>query len=87
MTFRHRIFGVVREQGSSRPLAGLLVRAFDKDVVFDDELGSTLTAADGRFEIHFTEMKFRELLEGRPDLYFRVFDPRTSREIFSTWIA
>jgi hypothetical protein len=88
MTFRYRIFGIVREAGSNRPLPGLLVRAFDKDLLIDDELGSTLTAENGRFEIQFTELKFWEVFgrvfEGRPDLYFRVVDPRTSREIFST---
>ena len=68
MLFRYRIFGVVREAESSRPLEGLLVRAFDRDLLFDDALGSTLTGANGRFEIQFTELRFKELFEGRPDL-------------------
>ena len=84
MPFRYRIFGVVREAESSRPLEGLLVRAFDRDLLFDDALGSTLTGANGRFEIQFTELRFKELFEGRPDLYFRVFDAAGAREIHST---
>jgi hypothetical protein len=73
--FRYRIFGVVREAESGRPLAGLLVRAFDKDLFFDDTLGGATTDAAGRFEIDFTELKFRDGFELRPDIYLRVLSP------------
>ena len=84
MAFRYRVFGVVREAESGRPLPGVHVRAFDKDLVRDDELGAATTGADGRFEIYFTELAFRDVFEMRPDLYFRVFLPGDGREIFST---
>lgn len=44
-----KISGIVREKETLRPLPGLLVRAFDKDLLFSDVLGSTVTDADGRF--------------------------------------
>jgi hypothetical protein len=84
MPFRYRVFGVVREAESRRPLPGLRVRAFDKDVAWDDELGGATTGADGRFEIQFTELAFRDVVEQRPDLYFRVFASGDGPEVFST---
>jgi hypothetical protein len=85
MPFRFRVYGVVREAESGRPLPGLSVRAFDKDLVTDDELGTVMTGADGRFELAFTELAFRDAFEQRPDLYFRVFaGPPGGRELHST---
>ena len=48
--FAIHVSGVVREQGSGRPLLDLVVRAYDADVVADDFLGETRTDADGRFD-------------------------------------
>lgn len=70
---RFRIEGVVREAESGRPLAGLVVCAFDKDVVKDDYLGETETDEAGRFEIRFTDADFKDALESRPDLYLCIF--------------
>lgn len=84
MPFRFRVFGVVREAESGRPLAGLWVRAFDKDLYSDDDLGAAITGADGRFEIAFTELAFRDAVEQRPDLYFRVFAAPGGSELLST---
>ena len=84
MTFRFRVFGVVRETESGRPLPGLFVRAFDKDVFADDELGTATTGPDGRFELAFTELAFRDVVELRPDLYFRLFTGPGGREVHST---
>jgi 5-hydroxyisourate hydrolase-like protein (transthyretin family) len=82
--FRFRVFGVVTEAESGRPLPGLAVHAFDKDVFFDDALGTATTDADGRFEIAFTTLAFRDVREGRPDLYFRVYAAPGARELHST---
>ena len=82
--FRFRVQGVVREEDSGRPLEDLLVKAYDKDVFFDDFLGEKHTDADGRFEIQFTELDFRDVVEQRPDLYLRIFDSGGKRELFST---
>jgi hypothetical protein len=84
MPFRFRVYGVVREAESGRPLPGLSVRVFDKDLVTDDELGTVTTGADGRFELTFTELAFRDAFEQRPDLYFRVFAGPGGRELHST---
>jgi hypothetical protein len=55
MSFRYRVSGLIREQGTRRPLLGLVVRGFDADVVLDDLLGETRTDAEGHFEIVFTQ--------------------------------
>jgi class 3 adenylate cyclase len=75
--------GRVRERESGRPLAGLVVRAFDKDLMSDDYLGSAMTDAEGRYEVRFTVEAFRDLFERHPDLYIRVFDA-TGRELGTT---
>lgn len=72
------------EEDSGRPLESLLVQAYDKDVVFDDFLGSDHTDVNGRFEIHYTELDFRDVIEQRPDVYLRIFDPSGKTELLST---
>lgn len=69
-----RVRGRLRERETGRPLAGLVVRAYDEDLVFDDKLGFATSDEDGRFEIRFGEEAFRDVFESRPDLYLRVFD-------------
>jgi hypothetical protein len=73
------IDGTVTERPSGAPLPGLFVKAFDKDLLFDDLLGSDVSNARGRFRI-VTELRdFTDILDKRPDLYFRVYrsDRRT----------
>jgi class 3 adenylate cyclase len=77
-----RVVGVVREE-SGAPCAGLVVRAFDKDLVSDDYLGSATTDAEGRYAIYFSAEAFREAFDRAPDLYVRVYDG-TGRELCST---
>ena len=79
-----RVVGTIVEQESGKPLEGLRVRAYDKDWVFDDDLGETTTDADGRFEISYTDVQFRDLEETEPDLYLRVYDASGSRLLYST---
>jgi len=79
-----RVHGSVVENESGRPLAALLVRAYDKDVVLDDFLGEDRTDAAGRFEVAFTEKRFKDLFEKRPDLYLRVYDPSGARLLHTT---
>lgn len=80
---RFVLSGVVRERESGRPLAGLLVRAFDKDLMSDDYLGSATTDAEGRYEVRFAAEAFQDLFERRPDLFVRVYDA-AGREVAST---
>lgn len=69
-----RIDGVVLVAETRVPLPGLFVKAFDKDLLFDDVLGSATTDAQGRFSI-VTELRdFREFFESRPDIYLKVYD-------------
>jgi hypothetical protein len=69
-----RIFGAIEEAETGRPLTNLVVRAFDRDLIFDDKVGYTNTNDDGYFEIRFGKDRFRELFESRPDLYLRIYD-------------
>ena len=78
------VSGSVLEDETERPLAGMLVRLYDKDVVLDDFLGETRTNAAGRFELAFTEAQFKDVFETRPDLYLRVYDPSGTRLLHST---
>ncbi|MBK7948241.1 MAG: hypothetical protein IPK00_05770 [Deltaproteobacteria bacterium] len=78
------VSGTVVEAESGRPLKGLRVRAFDKDLVFDDDLGECVTDAAGRFEVRFTEAQYRDWSETAPDLYIRVFDASGERLLYTT---
>jgi Transthyretin-like family len=79
-----RVVGTVVEEESGRPLEGLVVRAFDKDILFDDRLGSVHTNASGAFEISYTETQFRDFNETQPDLYVKVFDASGKKLLHST---
>jgi carotenoid cleavage dioxygenase len=82
MPFRAR--GCVREDESDRPLEGLLVRAYDHDLVVDDHLGDARTDAEGRFEVVYTEAQFQDFHETEPDLYLRIFDASGERLLHTT---
>jgi hypothetical protein len=69
-----RIHGQVSGANSKGPLSGLIVQAFDKDLLFDDRLGTATTDAKGRFDIRYEESDFSDFFERRPDIYLRVRD-------------
>ncbi len=71
---RFRIRGVVRRRGKKKGIPDLRVQALDKDLFFDDRLGSATTDGDGRFEIRYAESDFRDFFESRPDIYLRISD-------------
>ncbi|MCP4679515.1 MAG: hypothetical protein GY854_29300 [Deltaproteobacteria bacterium] len=79
-----KIDGQILELESEKPLAGLFVKAYDKDLLFDDLVGTGTTDKEGRFEIIYSQKDFKELFERRPDLYFLVFATKTGRPIHST---
>jgi hypothetical protein len=82
MTFR--VHGSVVEEETGRPLRGLLVRLYDKDVFADDFLGETRSGERGEFELRFEEAQFRDLFERRPDLYLLVYDARGGHVLHTT---
>ena len=79
-----KVLGTVVEEESGKPLAGLVVRAYDKDILFDDKLGSVQTNASGAFEISYTESQFRDFNETQPDLYVKVFDASGKTLLYSS---
>lgn len=79
-----RISGIVVEQGTERLLPGLLVRAYDKDHLYDDLLGTATTDQSGRFELRYGGEDFQELFEKRPDIYLSIWDSSGQIEIHST---
>ncbi len=79
-----RVLGTIEEEETGRPLANLIVRAFDRDLIFDDKVGFATSDDDGRFEIRFNRDDFRDVGESRPDLYLRIFDRSGIREIHRT---
>jgi hypothetical protein len=78
------ITGTVEEAETGRRLAGLIVRAFDRDLVFDDKIGFATTDEEGRFEIRYTSADFSDLRETRPDLYLRVYDTEGTGLLYET---
>ncbi len=72
-----KVSGRVIDRATRNGVANVRVEAWDKDMFFNDLVGSTVTDAQGAFEIEFTESYFRELfLDRRPDLFFKVFQGR-----------
>ena len=67
------ITGHIIDRQTGRGISGLRIEAWDKDLFFDDLVGSAETDAEGFFAIRFNEEHFKELIARRPDLYFRLF--------------
>lgn len=72
------ICGRVVHCKTGQPIPNVRVRAFDRDWLQDDPLGSDFTDLQGRFVIYYKTSAFRQgtfidvELIGGPDLYFRV---------------
>ena len=68
-----RVHGIVLNRAGA-PIAGVTVSVYDRDVRFDDFLGSSPTDEKGAFSVAFTRKDFDESGEEGPDIYIRVFD-------------
>jgi hypothetical protein len=79
-----RVIGTVMEEESGEPLPGLQVRAFDKDLLFDDKLGVAITDAAGGFRIDYGAVNFSHLFETTPELYIRVFDASGKKLLYTS---
>jgi len=67
----------------NQPGAGLTISLFDKDLLFDDELGTTQTDATGNFCILYGTEAFRDLFEANPDLFLKVLD-RSGKVLYTS---
>lgn len=67
-----RITGRALDQ-TGQGVEGLRIETWDKDLFFDDLVGSAETGSEGFFEMKFEESYFKEIFARRPDLYFKIF--------------
>ena len=81
-----RVVGIIVEEESGKPLAGLQVGAFDKDLLYDDKLGVAITDAAGAFRINYSEMDFGSIFgtETAPDLYIRIKDATGKKLLYTS---
>ncbi|MEM6342457.1 MAG: trypsin-like serine protease [Bacteroidota bacterium] len=70
-----RITGQIREKESGLPVKGLKVRAYDKDLLWDDLLGVAYSDQEGKFELDYSAKDFQELWDAKPDIYLMVYAP------------
>jgi hypothetical protein len=69
-----RIQGSVVSLETKVGISGLRVEAWDKDLLLDDLVGSSVTDSAGHFVIQFDETYYKELfLDRSPDLFFKVY--------------
>lgn len=57
---------------NGRPVPGVIVTIYDKDLFFDDRLGQIETDTDGSYLLGYRAEDFRDLIERKPDLYVEV---------------
>jgi hypothetical protein len=71
------------QQADATPLAGALVRAFDKDLRHEQLLGETSSDRQGRYTITYTQAQFRRAEKQSADLIVRVVGPDGSVPVSS----
>jgi hypothetical protein len=79
-----KITGQVREFERKIGVPNLVVRAFDKDLIYDDLLGSVTTDENGCFEIIYEGTDYKELFDKKPDIYLIIKSPDYRRNIHTT---
>jgi hypothetical protein len=78
-----QITGQVVEEKSGQGLAGLIVKAYDKDLLYDDLLGYVETDQSGNFKITYEGRDFQELFDRKPDIYLKI-KSKDGQDIYST---
>ena len=81
-----RIFGTICEAGSGRAVANLIVRAYNRDLLFDEPLGYATTDEAGSFEIR-TGTLDAGAREANSEIFLRVLDPTGEHEVFDSLAA
>ncbi|MBC8487952.1 MAG: hypothetical protein H8D45_18130 [Bacteroidetes bacterium] len=64
-------------------MQGLTISLYDKDLLFDDVLGTTLTDENGNFKIIYRTEAFKDLFEKKPDVYLKVLEEK-GRKLYSS---
>ncbi len=78
------IHGKVVGMETGQGIPGLKVKAFDRDLIFDDLLGEVKTDKEGNFEIVYDKSDFRELFfDNKPDIFIKV-KTKEGEEIYSS---
>ncbi len=73
-----RVLGIIKEKESGKPISGLVVFAYDKDILRSDLLGKATTGEDGKFKIEYDSTDFKEPLEKNPDIFLKIFQGKDS---------
>lgn len=79
-----KIHGHIVEDESGNALTGLFVKAYDKDLIFDDMVANAESNKQGDFEMAYSQNDFGELLERKPDLYFVVSSNMATSPFYTT---
>lgn len=71
-----KIYGRVLREDTGEGIQELIVKAIDKDLLFDDLLGAVTTDENGYFEINYDKEDFQELFfDRKPDIYLVIKSP------------
>ena len=70
------------EDGNDRALAGLLVKAYDRDLRSESVLGESLTDRKGAYKITYTPESFLAKEKKTADLFLRVFTSGGNTSLF-----
>ncbi|MCG8575044.1 MAG: hypothetical protein MI810_09195 [Flavobacteriales bacterium] len=83
MKFEFQLSGVVLDHGTGKPLGGVLVKAYDRDLIYDDLVGTCVTDEKGSFKINFNAKDFQEAFDKNPDIYLNIYT-RDGKEMLHT---
>ena len=67
-----------------KPVAGVTVEVWDKDMLIDDYLGTAVTGDDGRFSVDFGWANYKDTpFDGRPDIFLKMRGPGSDTTVRS----